>query len=288
MKNTVTVILCFFLLACQPENLLVEIEPPAAQVVVSSQLLPGGSLIVFLTRSFTALEGNEDSLSQDFLRMIVVENALVTVSSGAGLDTLTGIEGIPGIYITTDSLPLDSELLALNIFDSLTGSQVSAVTSILPPVIPDSLAFFEEVNGEDTIESIYYAFDDPPFTENWYAVNVLDPTNLFLSLESNPFNLLGEGNGTVHERLISDRTLTEHRFERVFELDQRTATDTLAFWFTNVSEGYFRFLDARRRTGGIIAATTSEPINLPTNVVGGLGFFNAQIPVIRLVTKITE
>ena len=59
--------------------------------------------------------------------------------------------------------------------------------------------------------------------------------------------------------------------------------DTAVVMFSNISEEYFRFLDARARGGNIISSVTGEPINHPTNVQGGYGYFNTHNPSIRQV-----
>ncbi len=276
-----SVLLC----SCLPEDLLIDVEPAPSQIVVASQILPGDVMAIFLSRSFSALEGNEDSLSQDFLNSILVEDALVTLSINGELDTLEEVEDTPGLFFALLPEKINGAHFELQVHDSQFGVEVSASTVSLPQIIPDSIAFLEEIQGADTVQSIYYDFEDPQNAENWYLANFIDAADLLNNLETNLFSFVGEESGLVFDRLITDQTNTTGTIETLVELDEIATSDTLTFWFTHITEDYFRFLDARRRTGGIIAAATSEPISLPGNVEGGLGFFNAQIPYIRAIPK---
>ena len=274
------------LFACSPENLLINVKPAESQIVVASQLFPGDFMVVFLTRSFSALEGNEDTLSADFLEKIIVDDALVTITYLDRIDTLEQIDDTPGIYLSDTTGDIAFSDIRLEVFDPLTNQTVAATTTALPQLLPDSIAYLEEIVDEDTSYQFYYSFFDPAETNNWYIVNIFDPGRFANIVENDPLGLLGGGrDGNFHEAVISDQTIDENFYERTLNLQNPRKSDTLAFYFSNISEGYFRFLDARQRTGGIIASLTSEPVNLPTNVEGGLGYFNAQLPSISIVTK---
>lgn len=276
------------ILSCIPEEVLIEVTPAEPQIVISSQILPGDIMVVFVTRSFSALEGNENTLSDDFLDKIVVENADVTLTFNGQTETLDPIEDVSGIYVSDIGLNFGDSKIRLDVTDPQTGQQVHATTMALPRITPDSVAFLEEIVGNDTTHSIYYSFTDPPATDNWFVLNTFDPRGFVDGVSNNPLSFLGGDNGTFYEELISDQQFDEPVFEKTIKLENPIQSDTIAFLFSNISEGYFRFLDSRQRTGGIISSATSEPINHPTNVVGGLGYFNAQNPSIKIVGKTEE
>lgn len=276
---------CLLVSACLPEDLLIEVAPAEPQIVIASQTLPGDILIVFVSRSFSALEGNEDSLSTDFAEQILVDSASVRITINGQIDTLNALEDVPGIYISRFNLPIDEGEIRLDVFDSLTGQEVYAVTAALPQVAPDTVSFLEEIIQGDTVHRIHYAFTDSAETDNWYVINVFDPVVYAASFEENPLGLIGGDEWVFYEELISDQVLTENKVERTVQVENRVISDTVAFFMANISEGYFRFLDARQRSNGIIASATSEPINFPSNVEGGLGYFAVQRPTIRLVPK---
>lgn len=272
-------------LSCVPEDLLIEVAPAKPQMVISSQVIPGGTMVVFVTRSFSALEGNDDSLSSAFLDKIIVENAEASITFNGTEELLEPIEDVAGIYVSDSGLDFENSEIRLDVFDPSTNESIHATTRVLPRISPDSVAFFEHIEDKDTTHSIYFSFTDPQDIDNWYALNVFDPGSFAEGISSNPLSFVGEDNGTFYEELITDQLFEKPVFEKTIELEELIRSDTIAFLFTNISEGYFRFLDSRQRTGGIISSATSEPINHPTNIVGGLGYFNAQNPSIKFAAK---
>ncbi|MEM7374422.1 MAG: DUF4249 family protein [Bacteroidota bacterium] len=277
--------ICLLASACLPEDLLIDVAPAQPQLVIASQTLPGDILLVFVSRSFSALEGNEDSLSTAFAEGILVDSALVSISINGMIDTLTSLEDVPGVFVSQFNLPIDEGEIRLDVFDSLTGQSVHASTFALPQISPDTVRFLEDITQADTSHWIHYAFRDSQEIDNWYVINVFDPVVYAASFQENPLGLVGGDEWVFYEELISDQILTGEKVENTVMLDSRVLSDTVAFFMANVSEGYFRFLDARQRSNGLIASATSEPINFPSNVVGGLGYFAVQRPSIRLVPK---
>lgn len=67
--------------------------------------------------------------------------------------------------------------------------------------------------------------------------------------------------------------------------DADLSGDTVVAVLSHIEEGYFRFLDARRRFDGIVASLANEPINLPGNVEGGYGYFSAHHPRAIIVIR---
>lgn len=282
--SILSVIVC-----CTPEDLLIEVQPAERQLAISSQIVPGRYMFVTVTRSFSALEGNEDTLSDEFLNTILVDRALVRISWETGETTLEQLEDVPGFYASTEPLDSNAVELRLDVYDSLTGISVYAETQILPQIKLDSMRFIEEIVDEDTVQQVYFGFNEPSETDNWYVLNAFDPVEYAESLENNPFTYIDGSVDAFIDRLITDQTFDTTYYQRTHEyhgkFDNLISSDTVVLFFSNISEEYFRFLDARRRTGGIISSATSEPINHPTNVVGGLGFFNAHWPSVALVPK---
>lgn len=280
------VVLCMFF-GCIPEDVLTNVEPAQSKLVISSQIVPGDIMLVIVSRSFSALEGNEDTLSQDFLNKILVSDARVTISWDDKVEILEPLGDVAGLYTSTIELDENASELRLDVFDPLTNDSVYAITSILPRVDLDSARFTEEINSrEDTTQLIYYSFADAQDKGNWYVLNAFGPNDFINDFVDNPFEVINGNAGVFFERLVSDQTFDSTHFEQEvrFFVDE-IQSDSVVLFFSNISEGYFRFLDARQRTGGIISSASSEPINFPTNVIGGLGYFNAHNPSIILVEK---
>lgn len=270
--------------SCLPENLLIEVEPAESKLVVSSINIDTLGIAVFITRSFSALEGNEDSLSADFVNTIVVSDADVSLTIGSNKIELDYIEDVPGIYFTAELPELGQETIRLDVFDPMTKQRVYAETHAPSPISLDTAGLIEEIVDEDTIQHLFYSFTDPE-ADNWYSLNVFDPIRFADEVGDNIFSLNGGNTGVIYERLLSDQVLSESTYSDTIRIGP-IASDTIAFFFTHVSEGYFRFLDVRQRFGGILS--DSEPVNFPTNVIGGLGYFTVNYPRIKIVGKVEE
>jgi hypothetical protein len=181
---------------------------------------------------------------------------------------------------------LDVTELRLDVYDPLTNDSVYAITEILPRISLDSVFYTEEIEERDTTQIIYFSFADPQQNDNWYVFQAFDPTTYVDGFTNNPFELINGTNGVVFESLISDQVFdSTHYVGEAKFFEERIKSDTVAFFFSNISEEYFRFLDARQRTGSIISSAGNEPINHPTNVIGGLGYFNANNPSVVFVIK---
>ena len=64
--------------------------------------------------------------------------------------------------------------------------------------------------------------------------------------------------------------------------DEVEPGDTLAVMLSNVEEDYYNFMKLREDTRFGLAAAIGEPINYPSNVEGGLGFFSLYAPDVRV------
>ena len=54
--------------------------------------------------------------------------------------------------------------------------------------------------------------------------------------------------------------------------------DSIAVTLSNISKNYYNYLVLRNESGSLYNQLNLEPLNYPTNVVNGYGFFNAHIP----------
>ncbi|MEM8485074.1 MAG: DUF4249 family protein [Bacteroidota bacterium] len=270
---------------CSIADLPVEVEPAASELVVSSIRVGDVAMLVTVSRSFSALSATSvDSLEADLINTLLVADALVTVSHPMGTDTLFQVPDTPGVYtlIAPDNLqPYD--LLTLSVVDFSSGQSIEAVTEWLPVATLDTVSLTEESDGDSTAFSLSYAFEDLP-GDNYYAlygykiaegdsVDIEDPENPLASLNTNEL--------IFYRALLTDQAVDGAMLsgsELIF--DDALASADVFLTLAHISEGYFRFLDARQRTGGLISSLVNEPVNHPTNVRDGLGYFSAHLPTI--------
>jgi hypothetical protein len=93
--------------------------------------------------------------------------------------------------------------------------------------------------------------------------NLLNPRAFTVLLADTKFN-----GGTYGERFV------------VFPKEYQTG-DTIAVSLSNISEEYYRFMQLRVNNKFGPLEFISEPLNYPTNVVGGRGYFNLYVPDVR-------
>jgi hypothetical protein len=280
MNNTITRYALFFLCssllmmsACLPEPLEVTGIPVAKpQIVVSTQIIPDQSVVVLLTKTFGALDASGDSDPMELLDQIAVNDAIVSISGPQGTYELQPLDhGAYGGLIIPFEVGQEYELRVVS--ESL--GEVTAKTSVKP------LITFDEIEAElyytgfdDTLAQITYRLQDPN-DKNWYMLNVQE-------VERNEItdDLLNPGSFT---RLLDDAEFETSNFQETFRVFPRDFIpgDTIAVSLSNISKEYYDFINLRIDNRFSFVEYLSEPINYPSNVVGGKGFFNLYVPDVR-------
>ena len=275
----------WLLFSCQTEPVPVQLSVPPVRLVVASQFVPDGGVVVFLTRTFSPLEEaperERDTLTDAFLEKILVRDAVVTLRAGGRTDTLRMLS--PGVYggLTVSQPPYTPyELYAR---DPLTGETVTAAAETLPPVtferVEPAIVYSDD---EDAYVEVRYAFRDDPAVPNWYLVNYYRRVTLDLNvLTPNTFTD-GASNRSLAFDLISDEKLDGTLFSRDRRLAEIGVTDTIGVSVSNISRGYYEFLALYGRSGNVLTQITGEPIDYPTNVTNGYGYFTTHIPDLRV------
>lgn len=261
------------LLSCFPDPLEVGNLPrERVQLVVSSLIIPDQSVLVLLTRSFGALDASDDSDPEALLESISVTDATVVLEGPTGRDTLQSLGN--GIYGSA-TIPFKAgEEYHLSV-NSAEFGEIHATTEVKGKVrFAEAEAELVYTEFDDTLAQITYNFDDPP-EKNWYMINVqeveqedfvenlINPRAFTIMLPDNDFN--GQ---TYGERF------------RVFPRDYQPG-DTIALSLSNISEEYYAFMKLRIDNRFTFVDFVSEPVNYPSNVVGGKGFFNLYLPDVR-------
>lgn len=258
--------------SCQPEPIPIDGLPEATpQIVVSTQIIDDQSLVVLLTKSFGALDASDDSDLEELLNQIAVNDALVTISGPDGTDTLLFLE--LGFYggIT---IPFESGKEYTLTVRSETLGEVYATTTVKPQITFRDIRAHLYYNGsDDTLAEVIYSFNDPP-GKNWYMFSVQEATR-----EDLIENLI---NPSAYIRLIDDTDFDGTTYSELIRVSgDYSEGDTIAVTLSNVSEEYYDFLKKRIDNRYSFIEYLGEPVNYPSNVTGGKGFFNLYIPDVR-------
>jgi hypothetical protein len=260
--------------SCMPDPLEVDGVPGVKpQIVVSSQIIPDQSLVVLLTRTLTALEANDDSDPQALIDQIAVNDATVTLQGPGGIYPLSFIDN--GVYGGVIIPFQNGQAYTLHI-ESPSMGVVSATTTVQPLVQFEDIEAGLFYNGfNDTLAQITYTLKDPE-ERNWYMLNVQEVERVD-ALE----NVI---NPRAYTKLLEDDAFNGMRFGeqfRVFPRDYKPG-DTIAVSLANIDEAYYRFMKLRIDNRFNFVEFLGEPVNYPTNVEGGRGFFNLYIPDVRI------
>lgn len=259
--------------ACLPDPLEVDSVPEAPpQLVVSSQIIPDQSLIVLVTRTFGALEGSDDSDPKDLLDYIAVDDALVILRGPHRSDTLEslGNGAYGGIIIPFEA----GQIYDLDIRSATLG-QVHATTEVKPRVAFEHVEAKLLYNGYgDTLARITYTFADDE-EKNWYMINVQE-----VEREDAVENLLNPRAFTI---LVDDDEFNGKSYGEQFTVFPRDyhPGDTIAVSLSNVSEEYYQFMKLRIDNRISLVEFVSEPVDYPSNIIGGRGYFNLYVPDVR-------
>jgi len=264
---------CLLLFSCLPDPLEVgNIPVVKPQIVVSSQIISDQALLILLTKTVGALEASDDSDPEELIAQIAVNDAVATITGPAGVDTLlflgNGLYG--GIFIPF----LEGESYTLNVKSESIG-EVKATTTVKPLVAFKDIEATLYHNGfNDTLAQITYTLQDPAIA-NWYMINVQEVERTDL-IE----NIL---NPRAFTKVMDDAAFKGQEFSeqfRVFPRDYEPG-DTIAVSLSNISEEYFKFMELRIDNRFSLVQFLGEPINYPSNVEGGKGFFNLYVPDVR-------
>ena len=248
-------------------------------------------MTVLLTKSFSALSPDQNPLQADSADQIqtilnlLVDSATVTVSYAGVTDTLFQIPGVPGIYTSLNTPQVVNETYDLTIVTK-EGETLTSASEMLEYVPFDNVSPSVNRTTEDTTVIVDYTFTDIP-GDNYYMVHFysrLDPdttssdsVNLDINTAFQPgTNLLQ----ATH--LISDKTFGGSVYSDSIHLVNVQPNDSLAVTISNISEEYFNYLSLRKQASNWFTEIVQEPINYPSNIVGGYGFFNTHFPDVRL------
>jgi hypothetical protein len=255
---------------CLPDPLDVHGLPVVKpQIVVSTQIIPDQSLIVLLTKTFGALNGSDDSDPEELLNQIAVDDATVTISGPGGTYELLALEnGLYGGLIIPFEEGQEYELHV----NSESLGEVKATTTVKPFVTFEDIKAELVFNGfDDTLAQITYRLSDA-LEQNWYIINVQQ-----IERDELVDNLL---NPRAFIRLLDDEAFNGETYQETFRVFPRDFIpgDTIAVSLSNISKEYYDFINLRQENRFSFVEYLSEPVNYPSNVVGGKGFFNLYIP----------
>lgn len=265
---------CFFLIlpwGCLPEPLDVDGLPVVKpQIVVSSQIISDQSLLVLLTKTFGALDASDDSDPEELLKQIAVDDAVVSITDPDGtFEELRSLNN--GLYGSVSISFEEGKEYTLRVVSESLG-EVTATTTVQRMVSFEDIEAELVYNGyDDTLAQITYRINDAA-EKNWYMLNVQEVERADV-VE----NLI---NPRAFTRLLDDIEFNGGTYQETFRVFPRDFIpgDTIAVSLSNISKEYYDFIRLRLDNRYTFVEYLSEPVNYPSNVKGGKGFFNLYVP----------
>lgn len=292
-----SILLLVIATSCLPEPIDIDVKQAESKSVVSTQVLPGNGMALWLTKSFSALSnGNNGDISSQDLSKYLISDAKVSISYNNQKVELVSLIG--GLYGSNQIEQIPGISYELQIEEPNGGKTLKATTQVLPLVNLDSATvkfeLMEEFGDDDYKLTTNFKLNDPA-GKNYYMYSIIVNPVTELVEEIN-----GEGSGQNPIGLTNlNNVLAKHAktwvFEDNSENDGKEITgeyslffgdfeqgDTVVAALSNISEDYYKFLFAQERAEQSVQFI-SEPVSYPSNIEGGLGYFALHYPSYLLV-----
>jgi Domain of unknown function (DUF4249) len=259
--------------SCIPDPLTVDdIAQLKPRIVVSTQIVPGGALVVLITKSIGALDAGRGSDPQALISQIALDSAKVWLTREGRIDSLPDLSN--GLYGNVNLDLQANRDYTLHIKTKELG-EVSAVAQLKEQVPFQTVDAKLYTSIYDSAALVDYSLQDPN-GPNWYMINV--------QKYSQKGDINSYLNPRVYTRLvrdsINDGKIIKEEFRVLFR--KFSEGDTVAVFLSNISQEYYGFLKLRNDRRYNFSAFASEPLNFNSNVKGGLGYFNLHSPDVRV------
>lgn len=297
MKKILLYFLVLHLFAsCTPDPLEIDIKQPESRLVIASQIVPATDynpnemLLVVVSKTFDALTKYDLDLSSggfNFPVELLVTDVNVWLTNGTEKLLLTNLS--PGIFVL-DRLPgADYTDYLLEVTD-MNGAVLTGATTQQLPMVP--FASYSLNKATDNSYRFNYSFNDIPGVDNWYMISYYTkdskrdtvPADKRADIDYIASRMLEQ---PLDFDILSDTEMNGgfYAAEKKVKVEQM---DSMVVSLTNITKGYYDFLAARKKSGTLMNQLKGEVVNLPSNIVGGYGYFNMCKPDLRVVEPITQ
>lgn len=278
-----TLSICLY--SCQPKPLEIAVTQSPPALTVSAATPDNHTVLVSACYSFNSLLSLADTAATGTAipENVLIKDAVITLT-GNHTDTLSKV--VQGVYGKSDLTLENGRRYTLNIYDRAQGKTTTATTTFhLPPEITSVT----------------------PVVRRKYADTTIDLNIRFSNIAAEHFYFISY-HSSVSARVISPSPQAAAASMASFSAKQLTlftaaqlnasglrcsipmtckASDTLLIHIGAIDRDYYDYLTAYKKSGSFINQLSGEPINLPTNVLKGLGFFALSQPA-RYVFRLNE
>lgn len=271
--------------SCRPKPIDISVPQQSGTMVISSLCADNGSVSVSASYSVSGVQNLIDTTGGgqrvQIPAAMLVDSAIVTIAGPDGkiyaLDMVR-----PGLFNTNRMEMKNGAAYSLTVRDLRRNLQATGHTVYIPKPTIQELKPVVHILGKDTTVKVAVTFSDTP-PSAYYVVSY--NTMRFARENRTPFSI---GLGALYAfrpRTIDLFQVSQEevgQYNREISLVQVKPNDTVIISVYQVDRPYFDYLLAYKRTGALINQMTGEPINLPSNVSTGLGYFSLHQPIMNI------
>lgn len=274
------------LVSCTPEPLDIDIPQAPSKPVMASQFVYDSNsnqsvFTITLTRTLSVTKDRApliDSNGVDVDENLFISGARVTLQTTSGSYELNEVD--MGIYTAFNIEFQPGEVCTIEARDAEGNIILESKTTAMPVKAFSSV----DIIKKDNKYILEYAFEDNLSTSNWYVVNYFTREQKDSSGQYNDPKFIAKQltEQKLDFELYTDADFTNGMLKASKKLPE-TELDTMAVAITEITQGYFDFLTVQKRYGKLINQLRGEALTFPTNVGGGLGYFNINQPQLYIL-----
>ncbi|RYE22866.1 MAG: DUF4249 family protein [Sphingobacteriales bacterium] len=269
------VIPCF--IACRPKPIDIEVPQAAPSITISSLAFDEHTVFVSAGYSINSTASLNDTAAENRTesgvpRDMLIDNAIVTITESNGTpDTLHRVTN--GVYASRKLNLKYGVEYTLMVRDLNKDLATTATTVFLSQPSVTSAERIIEYSATDTLTKLHLNIKNVAAGDKFFVTystkqqvksnvdQAKDRAQILYNFSPKTLEFVTSADAT--DGLI-DKTITM----------KVNPEDTLIVQVAHIDNSYFEYLSAYKRTGYLINQLTGEPINLPTNVTPGYGFFS--------------
>ncbi|MBW7913986.1 MAG: DUF4249 family protein [Taibaiella sp.] len=272
MKNYIVIaVLCTSIIACRKPAPLDIAVPQAAKTIVVSSASPNNRTLV-IAAGYTfhsalhadSVTDNQDALISEYM-----------IDSGSATLSYDGNTELPlhritkGVFARNDLQLQPGNSYTLTVVDNKNNIITKGSAIYMSPPAVNYVTPVKTVSGTDTVVQLRFELDNVQPGECYYISyktgSAIKPTGnskkeILLNFEPKKV-LLYSSKDAVNNKLSKTITLLA------------AGNDTIDVEIAKIDGGYYKYLDAYIKTGYLVNQLTGEPVNLPSNMSNGYGYF---------------
>ncbi len=268
-------ILALFYSCRKPEPLDIKMPQQKDAPVISATITDAEGVVVSAGYSMESIRNISDRNGHGKIpRDILVDSGMVRISEGNGA-THNLYRLSPGVYGSNELELKDGSSYTLHVTDPKKGTTATATTTYyVQPQGSSVTPVYKGIRNGDTLCTLQVAIPDAQKDAKYFiGYTTTKQLRENVKVMSGPAGQNMSAMATFEPKQLellqsNASTALNHSFTI-----KASAGDTLVVQIGRVDGGYYKYLQAYKRTGYLINQLTGEPINLPTNVQTGYGYF---------------